>query len=152
MAQSSLLCLSHFMRTWKPAPPPCWETRFGSGGAQLLIRFLLSWYSAKLPLTQGMSWTVYPVTLHGSLFPAEISSCLWVGNQWQTQLVSQQLTLVNEHNKTPQILYELYLLLFTFLSFWCLCHCVFTVSSLWCFCYWKKFSFFTALSVWCLSQ
>jgi len=28
------------------------------------------------------------------------------------QLVSQQLTVVNEHNKAPQILYQLHLLLF----------------------------------------
>jgi len=28
------------------------------------------------------------------------------------QLMSQQLTVVNEHNKAPQILYQLYLLLF----------------------------------------
>ena len=100
------------MRTWKPAPPPCWETQFGSGGAQLLIRYLLSWYCAKLPLTQGLSWTFYPTSLHGSLYPAETSSCLWVGNQWETQLVSQQLTVDNEQNKAPQIPYQLYLLLF----------------------------------------
>jgi hypothetical protein len=52
------------------------------------------------------------VTLHGSLSPSEISSCLWVGNQWQMQSLSQQLTVVNEHNKAPQILSKLYLLLF----------------------------------------
>ena len=100
------------MRTWKPAPPPCWETRFGSGGAQLLIRYLLSWYHAKPSLTQEMQWTLYPTSLHGSLSPSETSSSLWVWNQWQMQLMSQQLTVVNEHNKAPQILYELYLLLF----------------------------------------
>jgi len=121
-AQSSLLCLCHDKRTWKPAPPPCWETRFGSGGAQLLIRYLLPWYSAKPLLTQGMHWTIYPVTLHGSLSLSETSSCLWVGNQWQTQLMSQQLTVVNEHNKAAQNLSQLYLLLFTVKSPWCICH------------------------------
>jgi len=100
------------MRTWKPAPPPCWETRFGSGGAQLLIRYLPSWYSAKSSFVWEMHRTLYPTSLHGSLSPSETSSCLWVGNQWQTQLMSQQLTVVNKHNMAPQILSQLYLLLF----------------------------------------
>jgi len=152
-AQSSLFCLSHDMRTWKPAPPPCWETQFGSGGAQLLIRYLPSWYHAKSSLNWEMHWTVYPMTLHESLSPAETSSCLWVGNQWQMQLMSQQLTVVNAHSKAPQILSQLYLLLFYHLYlFGVSVTDVFTISSLWCFCPWKKFSFFTALSVCCSSH
>jgi len=59
-----------------------------------------------------MHWTLYPTSLHGSLSPSETSSCLWVGNQWQAQLMSQQLTVVHELNKAPQILSQLYLLLF----------------------------------------
>jgi len=99
------------MPTWKPAPPPCWETRFGSGGAQLLIRFLPSWYHANSSLVQEMHWTLYPASLHGSLSLSETSSCLWVGKKWQMQLMSQQLTVVNKHNMVPQILSQLYLLL-----------------------------------------
>ena len=110
--QPSLLCLCHDKPTWKPAPPPCWETQFGSGGTQLLIRYLLSWYSAKPSLTREIHLIVYPTSLHGSLSPAETSSFLWLRNQWQTQLMSQQLTVVNEHNKAPQVLYQLHLLLF----------------------------------------
>jgi len=100
------------MRTWKPAPPPCWETRFGLGGAQLLIRYLPLWYHAKSSFVREMQWTLYPTSLHESWSPAETSSCLWVGNQWQMQLMSQQLTVINEHNKAPQILSQLYPLLF----------------------------------------
>jgi hypothetical protein len=80
------------------------------------------------------------------LSPSEISACLWVGNQWQMQLMSQQLTVVNEHNKASQILSHLYLLLFYRLYlFGVFVTDVFTISSIWCFCPWKKFSFFTAL-------
>jgi hypothetical protein len=99
-----------------------------------------------------MSCTFYPVTLHGCLSRSETSSCLWVGNQWQTQLMRQQLTVVNEHNKAPQNLYQLYLLLFYCLYQFGVFVTDFTVSSLWCFCYWKIFSSLTALSVCCLSQ
>jgi hypothetical protein len=58
-----------------------------------------------------MHWTLYPASLHGSLSLSETSSCLWVGKKWQMQLMSQQLTVVNKHNKAPQILSQLYLLL-----------------------------------------
>ena len=111
-AQSSLLWFCHDKLTWKPAPHLCWEKRFCSGGAQLLIRYLPSWYHAKPSLTLGIHWTIYPTSLHGSLCPSETSSCLWVGNQWQIQLMSQKLTMVSEHNKAPQNLSQLYLLLF----------------------------------------
>ena len=112
--------------TWKPAPPPCWERRFGSGGAQFLIRYLLSWYHAKPSLTRQKHRTIYPTSLHGSLSTAETSSCLRVGNQWETQLISQQLTVVNEHSKTTQFLYQLYLLLFyCLISLVCLSLCLY---------------------------
>ena len=121
-AQSSLLGLCNDKRTWKPAPLLCWETHFGSGGAQLLIRYLPLWYHAKPSLTPWMHWTVYPTSLHGSLCPSETSSCLWVGNQWQMQLMSQKLTMVIEHNKAPQNVSTLSVVFFPVLSVCCLCH------------------------------
>jgi len=48
--------------------------------------------------------------------------------------MSQQLTVVNEHNMAPQILYQLYLLLFYCLyQFGVFVTDIFTVSFLWRF-------------------
>ena len=46
------------------------------------------------------------------------------------------MTVVNEHNKAAQNLYQLYLLLFYCLyQFGVFVTDIFTVSSLWCFCH-----------------
>jgi hypothetical protein len=92
-----------------------------------------------------MHWTLYPTSLHGSLSPAEISSCLWVGNQWQMQIIPHKLTMVNEH-KAPQIPSQLYLLLVYHLYlFGVSVTDIFTISSLWCICHWKKILFLYCL-------
>jgi len=140
------------MPTWKPAPPPCWETRFGSGGAQLLIRFLPSWYHANSSLVQEMYSTLYPTSLHGSLSLSETSSCLWVGKKWQMQLMWQQLTVVNEHNKAPQILSQLYLLFFSCQITLVYLPLTSLLSHFYCVSSTKIICLFYCLSVWCLSQ
>ena len=68
------------------------------------------------------------------------------------QLISQQLTVFNGHNKAPQTLSQLYLLLFScqitlvYLSLTSLLSHLYGVPIT------KKLFYFAALSVWCLSQ
>jgi hypothetical protein len=46
----------------------------------------------------------------------------WVGNQWQMQLMTEKLTMVNEHKKAHHSLS---------MAFYCL--------SVWCFCHWHHY-------------